>query len=180
MIEFLISGNEIYIVDDWLRFYSEAYGQIFHCAEIMIAPSYNENKYLIFNGGTILTLEMLQTTPFLINKAYRLIPGELLDKHHLDISSISNTDNTMARVKIFEVLLDNIKEELDKFHQYFCNAKTRLHLYHYCMNRIAMALCTEIQSDGNKIFEHKVVLTPLRKLWITYKARLKDSLVHRA
>jgi phytoene synthase len=179
MLECLVSGIELYEVSNWKRFYFEAYGQIFLCASIMSGEKHVGDTNLILNGGALLTLEMLQSAAPLVDKAYRIVPGELLEKHHVHFSGLNDKSNKESTSKIFAILLREIKDELDIFHHYFFNTQINLPLYLYSMNRIARALCTEIQSDGNRILEHKIVLTPIRKLWITYKAKLKASLYHR-
>ncbi len=139
---------------------------------------YGDNN-LTINGGAILVLEMLQSASLLVDKSFYLVPDELLEKYHIQITNLRDISNAEHSRKIFKVLLDEIGNELDKFQHYFFDTKVKLPLYHYIMNRIAKVLYIEIQSDGNRILEHKIALTPIRKLWITYKAKLKNFLFHR-
>ena len=179
MLEYLISGAEIRKLSDWMQFYCEGYGQIINCAEIMTGLETCESESLKLSGGTILTLEMLQSAPLLLNKSYHLAPGELLDKYNFGINNLVDNSDPAVNVRIFETILTEIKVKLEKYGQNIFNAPMRLPLYHYCMNRIAMALCEEIMRDGHQILEHKIMLTPVRKLWIVSRTKLQASLLRR-
>jgi 15-cis-phytoene synthase len=52
----------------------------------------------------------------------------------------------------------------------------RLHQLHtITMGRIVLATLNEVQRDGCRLLEYRTTLTPLRKLWIAWSTRRKES-----
>ncbi|MBI1423152.1 MAG: presqualene diphosphate synthase HpnD [Gammaproteobacteria bacterium] len=47
------------------------------------------------------------------------------------------------------------------------------------MAAIYQRLLTEIERDGRKVLEHRIALTPLRKLWIAWRTRRSEDRLHR-
>ena len=46
---------------------------------------------------------------------------------------------------------------------------------HIILANLAMALLQEIEADRFRVLEHRIALTPLRKLWLAWRTRRREE-----
>lgn len=105
------------------------------------------------------------------NRVY--LPLDELARHGLDASQIVHGKDSTA----FQQLMSaQIERALDIFNRALAKLPTqdrRAQLPGLIMAALCRALLTEIRADGCRVLTHRTSLTPLRKLWIASKTRLK-------
>lgn len=103
------------------------------------------------------------------------IPGEDLDAHSVrpdDLNQAATPDRVQAL----------LRQQTERARHYYRKALDTLpegdrHAQRsgLIMARIYMTLLDEIEADGFRVLEHRVALTPLRKLWIAWRTARREQ-----
>lgn len=167
-IESMVSGQMADIsIDEWRHLLIGGLGQPWIIASRRTDT--RDRALTCSNGGTILSLEILQNSLPLLSRGYRLIPDALLEKHRLSSTELVSTTSRSVSF-LFQELIDQIAGRLDSDYKSL-NTLPPDNYYERIMNRIARVICAEIGHDGYQLLKHRVTLTPIRKLWIAMRTR---------
>jgi len=170
--ESLISGQTITGFDDWLDILSTGLGQIWSvAAKITGTVDEADLKLLSRNGGVIFVLDLLQNYRLMAARGHDFLPEELLSKHNLKKDEIISSRELVAVKAVFEALITRLENELNSCFGALTATGRQTPLYHLIMNRLARTLCIEIRKDGYQLLQHRIALTPVRKLWIAYRTK---------
>jgi phytoene synthase len=122
----------------------------------------------------------LQLTSFLHNlhddteRGHVYIPLDEMERHEVSSTDLTK-DETTDRVKSLLTMQGHRATDLLHKGLEQLPAEDRYrHLGTVTMARLSLTLLNEIESDGYRILEHKVVLTPLRQLWIAWRTRVRE------
>jgi len=167
-IESLINGQINSGLEDWIKTLTQGLGQIWLIAAQMSSQP-GVAAVLQTNGGTIFLIELLQNLHSLLSRGYRILPDELLQKNQLHHEDLMNDQSNRQITPVFNQLLDRLEHQLDECYPHMMQNRTPYSTL--IMNRLCKATCVEIRLDGYQLLKHKLVLTPIRKLWIATRTR---------
>ena len=168
----LTNQNQLTSISEWKLHWFRTLGQFWLCTEKAIGKE-NNNDLIIRNGGIIFTLDILQSFYLLSNKLPGFLPMDLLEKYGLQQEALKETKRQPQVCKMFGELVQDFSDELTSIYTLFKGKQRNVGLYHVIMNRISYSICKEILNDGNQIMKHKVTITPLRKLWISWYTKIR-------
>lgn len=103
------------------------------------------------------------------------IPEEDMQACNVSLKEIRGTQTTDNIKKLFKLLAD-------RAHQYYQSAESLLpdadrysQRSGLIMSEVYQSLLEEIELDGFRILEHKIKLTPFRKLWLSWRAARREK-----
>ena len=171
-IESIACGETMNDIVGWKNQLFTGLGRIWQCAAKLSGQSVTDST-IITNGGTIFTLDLLQIINSLYAKAYYFLPTELLDQFDVDKFNLIDTKNTKSTNLVITELMLQIQQQLDSSYTELKDQKPKPALYNAIMNQLSATLCREIQLDGYRLLQHKISITPLRKLWIATRTKFR-------
>lgn len=120
-------------------------------------------------GMLLARLEQLQHLPPLLRLGHQPLPGALLTSRGLDRDTLLGNPGTGPVTGLFVELITTIDARLDVAWRE--GRRDNIPLFVLILNRLGTALCREIRRDGYALLQHRVALTPIRKLWIATRTR---------
>lgn len=163
-IESIIAINNTSNYRDWLQYYIKQLGT-FWLTLNKLNKEHNDASLIIDNGGVIFSLEVMKNYRLISEKTSNFLPADLIEKYSIKNSATPNP-------KLFEELLTYYKYSLEDSHKGLKASEHKPALFNLIFNKLAQATINEIIIDGSKIMEHKIHLTPIRKLYISVYSRL--------
>lgn len=107
------------------------------------------------------------------------LPQEDLQKFGVDMDDLLQGNHSQK-------IVDLLKFETERARQHYKNAFDLLpevdrfnQRSGLIMGEIYLALLNEIETDGFKVLQHRVKLTPLRKLWLAWSAARREKQRHK-
>lgn len=88
----------------------------------------------------------------------------------IELQDLINTKNKNVD-KFFAGQVQRLVERLEYCYTQFPDSDRFLQLHGLIMSRIVMHTCKEIAGDGFRLQDHRISLTPLRKLWIAWQTK---------
>ena len=145
------------------------------CSDIL---GYEQRATAQFAGtlGTALSLVRLLRNVRQHSHAGRLyLPEDLLDAHGLSPQDLQTTTSSDKHRALFRQVSEQAR-------QFFQEAETQLpdidrYRQHPALiqSAIARTLLNEIEADGFHLLEHRIKLTPFRKLWIAWHTHRRSK-----
>jgi 15-cis-phytoene synthase len=146
---------------EWLQQMQSGLGDLWMAAAAIANRQATPAPVLQQNGGTIFLVELLQNIHYLIPRGIVFIPEELRE----------TPDAQGIALVRFQTVFETLEAQLAQDYPALLRLGKQTDYYHRIMNRLASAVCAEIRLDGYQLIRHKIVLTPLRKLWIATRTR---------
>ncbi len=171
-INFIITRQSIATINDWFDKLTRGLGQIWlFAARLSVRENSPSGSLIQTNGGTIFLLELLQNLGLFIARGYMFLPDELLEQHGYNRYELVSDKEDGSTNALFRILIDRLEQQLDTCYALLLKDKGNTPHYNLIMNRLAKNTCIEIRLDGYQLIRHKIVLTPIRKLWIATRTR---------
>ncbi|MGK0296953.1 MAG: phytoene synthase [Gammaproteobacteria bacterium] len=168
-IDTLLNNHKSNTLDDWKIHHYYGSGGLWECIE-KSTSGLKKNPSIINNGGIIFTLDIIQNISQLLLVVPDFFPASLLEKHK--IKSLKDTQNKAGVSDMFNEIIMEFESELNKIYSAITREKVKPAIYSMIMNKITSVVCKEIRHDNNKIMHHKIAITPLRKLWISWRIKI--------
>lgn len=160
-------------IDEWLQNYYEGLGEFWHCTgKIVDCQQTDSLLNHTQSGSLVMIFDILQNLRSLLAKGYNPLPDELMEKYGIYNLDMASTPDSGIPKKLFSEIIEHLISALDNCFKNVPDNDRRKLLFSLIMNRLTMACCKEIRADGYKLLEHKISLTPIRKLWIAWKTKL--------
>lgn len=126
----------------------------------------------------------LQLTRFIHNlhddaaRGHVYIPWDEMERHQVASTDLTKGETT-ARVKSLLAMQGHrARDMLHNGLQQLPAGDRYRHLSTVILAKLALTLLTELESDGYRVLEHKVELTPLRQLWIAWRTKAQEKRQH--
>lgn len=150
-----------------------AMGEFWQCAAGAAGPLTEAERVLTAATGTAVTrLELLQNLRHLMALGFNPLPRQELEKAGLSVAELMSDPVSGKSRDLSAALVTSIRNDLEE--SYRSGVRPGAHLlFVLIMNRLASATCEEIRRDGHRLLSHKLALTPIRKLWIAWRTRIK-------
>ncbi len=100
-----------------------------------------------------------------------ILPGELLNQHHIDSEMIINQQGHPAVVACFTDLFNRLQNDLHHCLTDLRKDKAGSPLFAVILLHIMRVLCVKYRTRDYHIAHAPASLTPLRKLWIAWRAK---------
>ncbi|MCI0400404.1 MAG: squalene/phytoene synthase family protein [Gammaproteobacteria bacterium] len=103
------------------------------------------------------------------------IPRDDMQQMTVDVHDLL-TSNTTDKLKgLVHVQIDRAREQIHQSVRGLPERDRWLQLHGVIMAEIVLATLNEIESDGYRVFEQHMTLTPLRKLWIAWRIMRREK-----
>lgn len=97
------------------------------------------------------------------------LPQEDLERFDLRMSDLTHPQTSDRLCELFRFQARRLAEMYRKAFALLPDQDRSRQRPHIVLTRIYQALLAEIEDDGFRLLEHRIELTPLRKLWITWR-----------
>ena len=163
-IESIIANNNTLKYQDWLQHYIKRLGR-FWLALNSLEQDHRDASLIIENGGLIFSLEIITNYRLFSGKMAGFLPVDLVEKY-------THSSYASPTPEVFEDLLAIYKNSLEDTHMKLKQSNYKPALFNLICNKLAQATIKEIIIDGSRIMEHKIHLTPIRKLCLSLFSRM--------
>lgn len=166
-----LTATPVTDVEGWYRL--DVMGEFWQCAAGAAGPATDTERSLAAATGSAVTrLELLQNLRHLLALGFNPLPQEELEAARLSADELMSDPVSEKSRELSSALVTNVRNELEE--SYRSRGRPGAHLlFVLIMNRIAFATCEEIRRDGHQLLSHKLTLTPIRKLWIAWRTKIK-------
>ncbi len=158
-IESIIAANH----QDWIGHNFNHLGNFWTALNIFEETGVSE--VITQNGSFVFGLDLISLYPLFANNAPGFISNDLLSNH-------KTSENKILYPEVFNELVSNCQTNLSQLYQKMKQTNQDIAWFNLILNRLSVATCEEILHDGNRVMEHRIHLTPIRKFWISCKTRL--------
>jgi phytoene synthase len=131
---------------------------------------YRDQKTSAFanNIGCLLTtFEIIQNIHHDALRGHILLPNEVINNASLTLADLINPYNNKIH-DFFAAQIQRLIDQMEKNYTEFPAQDRYSQLCCLIMNRLITKTCKEIEKDNFNLHQHKITLTPLRKLWIAW------------
>ncbi len=172
--EAFIFIDPVNTLDNILSLYHATAGALWHqCAlQRKASTAGNTISNLRDMGAVYQYMQCLQDPKTYITQTRYIIPENIIKRDTLlDIKS-GLTMSAVDQNTIFTPLLQDLITRLEKIYTGLQVGDNLCHQHSLILNRLAYKTCEEILNDGCQLLNMSTRLTPLRKLWIAWRARV--------
>jgi len=99
------------------------------------------------------------------------LPADLLAACGAEAERLRPGHAGPGEARLQQALVEALHRHVRDVQRHFDTDTDRRHLPCRIMLRLLEATCTEIARDGYRLTEHRLALTPLRKLWLAWRTR---------
>ena len=103
------------------------------------------------------------------------IPGEELDAYGVKPGELLQPSTPEHVRRLFEAQAQRARTYYDRAFAALPSGDRHAQRSGIIMARIYLTLLDEIERDGYRVLEHRVALTPLRKLWIAWRTARAEA-----
>ncbi len=107
------------------------------------------------------------------------IPQDELAKFGISNDDLLNRHMSKKTMALFEYQANRAKKHYEKAFSYLPDEDRYLQRSGIIMSDIYRALLSEIEKDGFRVLEHRIKLTPIRKLWIAWQGARREKTRHK-
>ena len=170
-MELLVTSPSGSSIHDWIQNHYGGLAGFWNCAG-QIAGSHHDDSLLINarNGVLVMFFEIVQNLRTLLARGFNPLPVTVMEQ--LGTGNMDLLANPGAGSRLFTGVIDHLITALDECHGNFPVDERRKLLFSLVLNRLTTACCEEIRSDGYRLLDHRISLTPVRKLWIAVRTGL--------
>jgi phytoene synthase len=101
----------------------------------------------------------------------RRISNESLVAARCSWDEIQSSKKSTGVVRLLESESKTVIDKIIALHASADRAAQRRHLALYTLSKIVLQAVLEMKNDGFRIWDHRIELTPIRKLWLAWRTR---------
>lgn len=156
-------------LDTILSLYASTSGEIWHqCGQLCHPTASVSLNHMRDMGSLYQFIHCLQQPNTYINETRCIVPATYINQSKLLNFRIDSEINTTNQSEIFTPLVLDLKTRLDGVYKHLKDNDGVYFQHGLILNRLALKTCDELLRDGCNIFDTRISLTPLRKLWISW------------
>jgi len=103
------------------------------------------------------------------------LPQDELEKFGVSNDDLLNRNMNQKTIALFEYQANRARKHYEKAFSYLPDEDRYLQRSGIIMSDIYSALLNEIEKDGFRVLEHRIKLTPIRKLWIAWMGARREK-----
>ena len=154
----------------WLQQHTATSGYIWKAAGLACDCTNRDSlAALVASGCCYGAFELLHHVRHFANLGLNILPAELLNKYGIDIETASGSRANDAQAGFFTELFERLDNDMQDCLTNLQGEEASKTLFSITMLKILSALCREYQSPRQQITRTRISLTPIRKLWITWR-----------
>ena len=162
--------------NDLLLYCHRAAGVVGLLAAEIFGCSHRDTLKFAENLGTALQLtNIIRDVREDVMRGRVYIPVEDLQTFNVELSDLHLPVTTDPVKKLLAFQVERAEEYYQKALQYLPDNDRFSHISSLIMSDIYRALLNEIKNDDFQVLEHRIKLTPLRKLWIAWKTYRREK-----
>jgi phytoene synthase len=148
------------------------HGNIWRCAAALCGVTVPETERSIVELGVLIGLaEALQNLKVDALRGRIRLPADALARYGLSAGDLVGAHTSEPLRRLVAEHIDHLSERLQAALEAVPRPDRARQLNALILARIALATLAEIRRDGCCVLEHRIALTPIRKLWIALKTR---------
>ncbi len=138
---------------------------------VISSDSHLTSDLLYKLAGLYASVETMQTAAEKLNRGYCVYPEDLMTKHGLKADDLLNYPFPAQTGNFLQDIFIALQSELDVILNSLPAAETKLPVFAICLALIARAKCSVLQKQSDPYALPNANITPLRKLWLSWKAK---------
>ena len=155
----------------WLARHAASSGQIWKTAGRACGCSDPDTLTALAGAGSCHgAFELLHHTRHFAGLGLNVLPSDLLASHNLDLETVIRPDAGATTSGFFTDLFDRLHSDIGNFLSALQEKNADAPLFSITLLRILDALCREYRNARQPITHSRISLTPIRKLWIAWRA----------
>jgi len=168
--------NQYDTFNDLLLYCHRAAGVVGLLAAEIFGSSHRDTLTFAENLGTALQLtNIIRDVREDVMRGRVYLPVEDLEKFNVQVSDLHQPVTTEPLRQLLAFQVKRAEEYYHKAFQLLPDCDRFNHLSSMIMSDIYLALLNEIKNDHYQVMEHRIKLTPLRKLWIAWKTYRREK-----
>lgn len=136
-------------------------------------------KYAEQLGIALQLTDILRNLRRALLKGYLYIPQEDLERFQVTEQTLFNCQMSETVQALFAYQATRIRAYYNNAFKYLATEDRFNQRSSLIQAQLALATLQEIENDGYQVFEHYIRLTPLRKLWITWRTNWQAKRISR-
>lgn len=172
-MESLVTAPRGGSIPEWLQNHHTELGELWHYAGETTGCQQRESlAFTGRSGGLVMLFDVVQNLRPLLTRGFNPLPGELMETYGIENRDLVLNQESGATAEMFSAIIDYFITTLNQSFKEFPGMERKKLLYSLIMNRLVVTCCREIRSDGCRLLDRRISLTPIRKLWIAWRTRL--------
>ena len=155
----------------WLARHDAASGYIWKAAGLACGCTGRDMPATLAGAGACHgAFELLHHTRHFAGLGLNVLPSDLLASHNLDLETLIRPAEGAAVTAFFTDLFDRLHNDIRNCLTALQEKDAGAPLFSITLLKILDALCREYRTAGQPITHSRISLTPIRKLWIAWRA----------
>ena len=151
---------------------SQHYGHGWCLADSLISSdSKQESELLNKLAGLYASVENMQSAYEKLHRGYCVFPEERMLEHGLNADDLLNNPSTNQTTNFLQDIFTSLQSELNTTLRTISEKEAQLPAFAICLALIASAKCTVLRKQSDLRALRNANITPLRKLWLCWKAK---------
>jgi phytoene synthase len=168
--------NQYDTFNDLLLYCHRAAGVVGLLAAEIFGSSHRDTLKFAENLGIALQLtNIIRDVREDVMRGRVYLPLEDLEKFNVQISDLHQPLTTEPLKQLLAFQVKRAEEYYQKAFQLLPGVDRFNHMSSLIMSDIYLAVLNEIKNDSYQVMEHRIKLTPLRKLWIAWKTYRREK-----
>ncbi len=126
-------------------------------------------------GMALVLLRILRDLGRDLREGRIFVPGDELERFGLSAGALHRVPDASRLRPLLEHQARRIRDTHRRALELLPAGERRSQASRVVLGELAMALLDEIEADGFAVLERRITLTPLRKLWLAWRVRRRES-----
>lgn len=148
-------------------------------SEILGYEDHHTPRYAQMLGIASQLTEMIRNIRTDAARGRCYIPAEELESHRITVSDLSHAQTPERARDLFRFQVERANEHFEKARAQLAERDRYRQRSGLIAARIYETLLDEIEFDGFRLLEHRIELTPIRKLWLAYTTLWRENRRHK-
>ena len=167
-----IQGGMVEDYPAWIDRFGAYKGNIRQAAAMLCACKSSDSLNISGKVGRILALlDVLQTLPRYLHRGLCPLPLNAMQQHGVTAKMLQQNSRQASVHALFAHLITNMADRLLALQEQMPPCDRKKLVFCRVAIRLALALCDEIRRDHYRLLDNRIMLTPLRKLWLAWRTK---------
>ena len=171
-IELHIQATAVEDYESWLRVFGLGKGLIWEAAAAISNCEDSTSHQVSKETGKIIAIsDILQNLPRYLHWGLCPLPEKEMQQHGVTANMLEPNRHDESVRALFSSLVAQLISDLEKLESDLPVHDKDKMIFCQVAIRLTSTLCRKIQSDNYRLLEKRVIITPLRKLWIAWRTK---------
>ncbi|MFT4583034.1 MAG: phytoene synthase [Gammaproteobacteria bacterium] len=169
-----IGGRKFFTRDEQLEWFDSTFGPTYQAqVSLMAAPGTDAREIanVVELGRLIEIAYSLLNLRALARRNLRRVPADSLFAAGCEWDDIISGQSASAIASLMFSESEFVLDSIASIHHDLSRRKRRTYLPLFTLSNLVQCTLMEMRDDGCRIWQHRIELTPIRKLWIAWRNR---------